>query len=1036
MSGMFRSPRSASADKRRLINPDDHISWSVDVVSLVPKQILNEMAGAEVVSGAIFGKWVCCGFSNGFFYVWQMKTSNLNESLEAPTEIAKFAFPDFATVNKNIEYAKDRDTNNVKQLMALGPSQGDNETVHLYLLFPTTGQLLLQKISRRDLQISAIAIPSRSQSKVSTRIVEEYPLESGEIFDSITCKDQLVVVGTSRGTLFLIKHIAIPSGLHTQKIEMNKLGILDRLFGRNSSTGSYTGPGQSSHVLPLSSNDFLSVSIVSGIIQWTVEEKLAGGQFANFHPKVRLENFANALASETWQLSKILRVALTVDHHFIHAIVEGETQGEMRLFWVVLNMDGELVQAHWLSRFPLPQQVEILGLVTCENDTTYAAFASYEAVILMVLVHDGNFLQEVDLPPRQASGLFPGMMDRDRVTHGCFMIATSGIALRTRYMCISSHPTKRPRLEERGERTGAGISVQTMIAHLRSHFWDFYRNPGADRLLPPSLRQDDDNREQAIIGFAVELQQKGVSSSYSVSVEWHHAYLKMIQDSGIYRCLSHDTKWKIFAVGQELKTFSVIADALLRKYSRADLNWIETLKPTNLGEWYLTVQKTEEESGRKNARIWHDILENSLCVTWEFQEEMAGPTYDITSEYGPLSWISHPNMQKMLRFEMRIWKMAPTSVSPSLVEILVKTALRSFYGSWKENPTDGNKEELAQVQKRAISLLRASNNAMDEVAFDLCIQYEYFEGLCEIALSHERKNDARHYSLDPLLDKIQGRDLLNDKTFPQYVLNWHADMKLYGHVINFGRKCIPDLNFILECNDELRKYGWIAAIRQGHVDQATRYCCENVEQTKGIDSIEWNLSFAKLSNKLAASQKQIIDDRKREIERKLDVVEAQKRLCTEDSQAPLLPPDKLIEIAIEKLNETADVQEQVELAVIALSLCENLATDAAKLENKVKIWTESLLLNGAMWSEWALGYVNCLEYVREEAMSSTVFGLLLSECRKDPNLDKFSYGRNIEIEVIDRVQGDENRENFTRLLRAVASPVETGTGASLMVSSF
>ena len=30
----------------------------------------------------------------------------------------------------------------------------------------------------------------------------------------------------------------------------------------------------------------------------------------------------------------------------------------------------------------------------------------------------------------------------------------------------------------------------------------------------------------------------------------------------------------------------------------------------------------------------------------------------------------------------------------------------------------------------------------DELAFELSIQYQYFEGLCQIAVDHEKKRDA------------------------------------------------------------------------------------------------------------------------------------------------------------------------------------------------------------------------------------------------------------------------------------------------------
>jgi len=79
-----------------------------------------------------------------------------------------------------------------------------------------------------------------------------------------------------------------------------------------------------------------------------------------------------------------------------------------------------------------------------------------------------------------------------------------------------------------------------------------------------------------------------------------------------------------------------------------------------------------------------------------------------------------------------------------------------------------------------------------------------------------------------------------------------------------------------------------------------------------------------------------------------------------------------------------------------------------------------------------------LAWLREDALSSTVFGRLLEECRKDSDsMNKVTYGRHIETVVIDRVQGDDNRESFTRVLRTVAAPATDSIRAdSLMVSTY
>ena len=151
----------------------------------------------------------------------------------------------------------------------------------------------------------------------------------------------------------------------------------------------------------------------------------------------------------------------------------------------------------------------------------------------------------------------------------------------------------------------------------------------------------------------------------------------------------------------------------------------------------------------------------------------------------------------------------------------------------------------------------------------------------------------------------------------------------------------------------------------------------------------------------------------------------------------LLPPEKLLDLALTKLSDSYDMEDRVKFAMIALAVCAIVTDENIVFEYTSKVWSECLLLNGAQWTEWShYGVGDDLDIVREEALSETVFGQVLSECRRDNSLAKVTYGRHIEAEVIDRVQGDENRESFTRLLRAVAAPAETVVGESMMVSSF
>mmetsp|Transcript_2053 Transcript_2053/g.3755 ORF Transcript_2053/g.3755 Transcript_2053/m.3755 type:complete len:640 (+) Transcript_2053:1-1920(+) len=633
------------------------------------------------------------------------------------------------------------------------------------------------------------------------------------------------------------------------------------------------------------------------------------------------------------------------------------------------------------------------------------------------------------------------MMERDTVTHGCFMVASSGIALRARYISQESahSPNKRPRLNELNAksdstRTSNRATIQTLVSHLRAYFWESYQNPHVERPLPPSLRQAKaELLEQAIIDVAVELQHKGDASSYSISIDWHKTFVKLVQDGGLYRFLSADSKWKIFAIGQELDVFAQIAKTLLHKYNLSDLDWLDGLQPHDLADWFLRVHMSESESGWPHASIWVDILGISLDAALAFQEEFPQARYDVITEDGPASWISHPSMREMLRRQLKYWRGTNEGVPLQAIELVVKVALHSYNEAWKCSDNDENlKEEFAGVQKSAISLLRMVSGGNDELAFELSGKYGYFEGLCEISVAHERKADAALYALDPMFSTMQGRDLLNNLTFPLFVLQWHVNRSLYGHAINYGRHCVNDLNFIMERNSEMRKYRWIPALRQGHYDRTTELCLENCKENKGLKSTLWSLSMAKLTNKLVASQNQKVQQRQQEIEKKFELVSAQKQLLGDEvgkKGDSLLSSDELVELALEKLGDTFETDEKVRLALVGLAVCTSIEDTKAVYENISRIWAECLLADGAKWSDWAFGGAP-LEIVREEASTDTVFGLVLEECRREKSLSKVTYGRHIEGAVIDRV-ADDNREGFIRVLRSFATPDVQGESLAL-----
>mmetsp|Transcript_38809 Transcript_38809/g.42051 ORF Transcript_38809/g.42051 Transcript_38809/m.42051 type:complete len:161 (+) Transcript_38809:368-850(+) len=157
----------------------------------------------------------------------------------------------------------------------------------------------------------------------------------------------------------------------------------------------------------------------------------------------------------------------------------------------------------------------------------------------------------------------------------------------------------------------------------------------------------------------------------------------------------------------------------------------------------------------------------------------------------------------MLARQMKYWEANPQNVAVELIELVVKTALLSNHEAGSLSSLSWSAEDrmdFVKIQKASISLLRLVSDGHDELAFELCQQYRYFDGLCELSVAHGKKQDALSYALDPLFETMAGTDSGSGRSFSQHVLQWHTDRGLFGQVINFGRHSVSDLNRIIEKN--------------------------------------------------------------------------------------------------------------------------------------------------------------------------------------------------------------------------------------------
>jgi len=268
------------------------------------------------------------------------------------------------------------------------------------------------------------------------------------------------------------------------------------------------------------------------------------------------------------------------DNNFLHCLVRGTIveSGESRLYWVLVRVEGlsdtddvkkskdnptmTIVRSHWLSRFAHPEHVHVTGFVSFLNSNVYAAFSADKTVIIIALVpvpgdgeednthHHHSIIHEVDLPTREVPNLLPHMMERDMVTFGCYVVASSGLGMQVNFV------PRQPEMSTGSSSSSSSSNSQSpskrlclghegiLGQHLRSHFWTSYQDPTINKPVPPSLTEaaSSADLELAVIQIGAELQQKGDPSSYSISIDWHHSFVKLLQDCGLYRCLSEEGK--------------------------------------------------------------------------------------------------------------------------------------------------------------------------------------------------------------------------------------------------------------------------------------------------------------------------------------------------------------------------------------------------------------------------------------------------------------------------------------------------------------
>lgn len=958
-----------SSPNLSLISPSSDTPWDVKVVSVVPKKVhleLEKIGADSPLVGAATEGWAAVLLA-GKLFVW-----HVTDSMDAPQNVqvlfhAKMAPPA------------------VMKISITPTNTSSNDVVFVHAA-STDGHLYLWKLSKNDK--SSIARSPHARANLH--------LDAGEEVTALQSQGNLLVVGTSYNSLWWCKFryervflssLALsysytfpflPTGtptshpimLHAQKVERQQ-GFLSRII--------YGSSGASLHetihsIQVLSPKVFLSISTNGNLEQWKATTTIASSHQATFEGTTvaslpSLLNASGRMDDSSVRSIDVLRTSLF--QRFLDLVVKID---EKRIYWIrgIVTQTSSLKLEHvqWLNRFH--PEVSCVGLVaTSHGNTAYATFQypSTSGGPVTCCALSAGQVSEVDMPETQVPRWIDGTLGRDVVTFGTWGLATSGLGIRTRFLGELQQDTDASASSLLP--TTASSRVHTFALHLRSAFWQWYKHGGTFRLPPSIVDASTEELEAAILLTAQYLQTHETAAKHNPS-EWHLSFLKMLQQGGLYRSISHQGRWALLGIGQELAVLQALHGKVVCK-----------------GD---SVSKALAE-----VRDWR-ILSLALETANEFRKEYASSRYDAMTGASASHrvWTSDGTLQAVMWRQLEEW--SESCAANELPKEQVKTVVTTALTSHQEASDPKTYEEVKEL---AISLIRKIHD--DPLAFELSKQHSWNDGLCQLARDHEKEEE---YKLDGLMQS-RGND------FCDYLLQWHADKGLPAHVLNYGRNCPDRLAALLEKDDRLSQYRWIAAIRAKKFDQASDLLMET--EGKTLNQARRALSIGKL-----ASRK-----RRKIVDRRLELVKAQELLLGNVDEE-LLSPERLLSLALDKMELETHVpmEDKVQTAVIALAIA-GASEDRIRLA--AQVWSACIVADRDRWMEWLQTQDDMEDaQLREIILETTLFGALWQAVQGEHDTDVL-YGNVMDTFVLERlgIDGALGAMQMRRLLGFVTTPVDS-----------
>jgi hypothetical protein len=1089
--------KAATLNHISLLTPSS-TEWSVDAVGILPQSLMplstssSSNAESAVLVASRYGAWSLIGkrerdssqHGKMVLFVWYSSPTASVKERALQKQVLKLSHPHLSTFESSSGRSSSSSSSvDPPPLVQLATSPTKPEEVYVYVANVVSGRILTWKLSRPDLSRVLAPPPAAVTWLDELQSVEE----GAETLTSLSATwnsgmtTPFLLVGTSAGHVYSLQQTHVPLAIQVQRVATSSL------FGsiNNNSNGLW---GSILHsMIPASRSAATGDAVVTTLLHppddASSSSNYTQGMFHVLTKSGRLQGWRTHKPTESphWIFEagpkpidlvallhdkikapavrslRVLQAAISPQGHHIHLLVLTEhDDDEYRLYWSVLTMEGghgdfakeeptlTLTTAHWLDRFYDPRSVTVVGLIVAANNTAYAAFQSPgSAPIAMALCgRDNTFdaIHECDLPVGNIPALIVDTMVPDKVVYGCAVWSISGANVRIQYRPTTASPA--PSTVPHGSTSRSRSAIATLTTHLQSAFWNYYQHPDRSVRLPPSLISANiADLQEAVVGVGCALASR--QQALSNVLEWHLAFLNLLQLSGLYRSLPEVTQWQLLAIGQELTVadrLGSLPSDMSTRIPSWQLEALESRPWQGLGPWFGDLVAKHYGAGQDRQQALVEWLVAMLETAEGYREEHGQKTYYLTSgsripkmsriEEVPI-WTSQIALQRTLLGLLESWHDGGFVGHGGQAVVLATGILQSFGDTYASVPTEETQSTYANAQRMTIGLLRRQiNPPNDVVAFRLSVKHHSFKGVCQIAFDHEKKEDAEEFSVVPLFTELaHAKDISTSMLFPAFFLYWHSQRQHFGHVLDYGQYCPDTFRAFLESSEELRPYRWIQAARAGDFEGVTNSLLRNAEKPEILlHDAHLSLSLAKLANSVVESEsmdKELAEKRARHIDQKRELVNAQNELFDETAPSSCLwSAERLLNYAYDRANQAKDAEDKCRIYFTALAICATMEEIDQVEKNASHVWfrvlqTELDWWNNLIQSATDLTDTDILRTVKQ----ATLFGGLQTyclDCQDDQSWQHVLYSDRIEHQVLESF-GMEFSAPMRRVLRSVVT---------------